>query len=70
MNITMHYGCFVGVFTSSIVMCKIFMVVIAFLCAHVNSTSFNRQQLTTVHLDIDDKCYIIKLESFGICLFD
>ena len=38
MNISMQQGCFVGVFTSSVVMCEILMVVITFFCPFVSST--------------------------------
>ena len=54
MNIAMWYGCFVGVFTSPIVMCKYSWQSMHFLYAHVISTFLNWQQLATVRLDIDD----------------
>ena len=49
MNISMRYGCFVGVFTSFVVMCKILAVVVAFfLWALTNSTFLGRDSLPLV----------------------
>ena len=64
MNVSKWKGCFVGVFTNSIVMCKILTVVIAFyLWVLANSTFFGCDSLPLILIDLQN--FNVKILAFS-----